>query len=225
MMPLQSIVPADPFACLQIGPLGKWASPKNKTIMSKFATSILIIGILFITLLAKGAADQVDLDFTVESENYIRFRVDGVWRDFSSFKHSARHDSIKIGQRTSRWLEIAVLNLKNIPEAFSIGLWDTTLVKTGAYRDNQPAYTFLPSALLTYQPKKGLPFQSGGLFKATSTKPIYKDSTIVIITELTDKKVTGTFSGVLYQISSDGFPPSPENVIRITDGSFVLSMR
>jgi hypothetical protein len=219
------MVPADPFAYLQKGPLGKWASPKNKTIMTRFATSILIIGILFITLLAKGATDQEDLDFTDASENYIRFRVDGVWRDFSSFKLSARHDSIKISERTSRWLEIAVLNLKNIPEAFSIGLWDSTLVKAGEYRDSQPAYTFLPSALLTYQPKKGLSYQSGGLFNATSTKPIYKDSTIVIITELTDKKVRGTFSGILYQMSSDGFPPSPENVIRITDGSFILPMR
>jgi hypothetical protein len=158
------------------------------------------------------------------SENtsfYFRCKINGEIREHLQPVSKAKHDSLYIAERLTRWFEITVINMKRVPETVTIALWDTTRVRVGIYRDNETAYGVQCRAILSYQPVQGLSYHSGGLFNATG-KPMYIDSTMVVIKEMSDKIVSGTFEGKLYQISQDGLPPSPERFITITEGSFRL---
>jgi hypothetical protein len=171
-----------------------------------------------------GTSCKKEANAVQENKNpyFIRFKANGTEKKFTLPAAIAYHDSMNVVQK-SYWFTGTSANQSG-SESLLFSVWDLKKVQIGIYRDNEISFGVQFKALLSFQPVTGLSYHSGGMFNNLVSSG-YTANTVITISELTDKVTKGSFSGTLYQVSSNGAPPLLSGALLITEGEFYLPVR
>jgi hypothetical protein len=192
-----------------------------KTCAGKYFFFLLAIMVVSASCKKDGGDDGPDGDGD-NTEFYIRFKADGTAADYKS---NAITQVLPVSQKKlyscmlQGYKDFTVTN-NNL---MSLVIWSENPIAAKTYRNADNAVNSdnekIPQVLITYLDGNKVSYQSQGVF-LSSLPPFDKilSNVVVTITEVSQSRIAGSFSGTLYKATDATF----STTVKITDGKFNL---